>query len=165
MLMPTDANTVQFGPPGKLVLAELHDSRIESLTLQAHGLGVLRFEHLNVFVEQSSDRYDVWDYRADLLLQHVAQLSLDRPLGSGEYVSDGRVLDVLGREIELLSATDWTPADKVEIVLSSAATLSMRVSNVRLILAAPVKKLDEWVGPLRGPAKVTTTNFDKERRE
>ena len=146
--MPTDASTVQFGPPGKVAFVGLHDSRIESLTLQTHGLGVLRFEHLNVFVEQSSNRYDVWDYRADLLLQDVEHISLDKSLGSAEYVSDGRVLDVSGQELQLVSATDWTPADKVEIVLSSSARLSMSVSHVWLTLTAHIKKLDEWVGPL-----------------
>jgi hypothetical protein len=149
--MFTDSNADASGSPNKLAYVELHDARLGSFTVQNGGSGVLSFSHICVFVEKSFERYDDWSYRADLLLQGIEQLSLDRILEKerSDYVYDGSIIDNDGREIELASAIEWTPADKIELSFFSSTKLSLKVSHVQLKLIAPLEKLEEWIGPLK----------------
>lgn len=147
--MPMNTNAVMNGSAPKIAAIELHDSILAGLTVHCGGNGSLSFDHLNVFVEKSPNQYEVWSYRADLLLQGVGRLSLDKPLATSDYVSDGPVVDVNGRAVELASALEWTNADKIELVLSSCAHLSLKVCRVQLSLIAPLRKLEDWSGPLK----------------
>ena len=144
-----NTNTAMSEQVPKIAAAEFHDARLGSVTVCSGGSGAVSFDHLNVFIDKSLNHFEVWSYRADLLLQGVGQLSLDKLLGSSDYVSDGCVVDAAGREVELASALEWTNADKVEMILSSAAKLSLKVARVQLSLIAPLKKLDDWSGPLK----------------
>jgi hypothetical protein len=136
-------------PTGKNVaFIDLHDARLRALSLQSDGAGSITFDHLSVFVEVSKDKYDVWSYRAYLLLQGVKRLSLDRGLDFSEYVSDGRLIDTHGRQINPASMLDWTPAAEVELTLSSGGKLSLLVSRARFDLTEAVNKMEEWIGPL-----------------
>ncbi len=122
-----------------------------SFTVQNGGSGFLSFTHICVFIEKSYERYDVWSYRADLLLQGIEQLSFDWISESSDYVYDGSVIDNNGREIELVSALEWTPAKKIELSFFSSTKLSLKVSHVQLKLMEPLEKLEEWIGPLKKP--------------
>jgi hypothetical protein len=146
--MSSSANTGLAGPAPKIAFVELHDARVGGLTLKSGGGGVLGFSHIAVYIEQSVDRYDVWSYHAELLLDGIQQLSLDGLPAEREYVMDGSVLDADGRAIELAAALDWTPADKLELAFFTSEKLSMKVSRVRLSLGDPLSKIEEWDGPL-----------------
>lgn len=132
----------------KIALIELHDSTVSGLRVQRGGDGVLSFDHLNVYVEESVGRYGIWSYRADLLLRGVERLRVDKLLPS-DYILDGRVADAQDRDIDLASALQWTVADRVEIVLFESGTLSMKASSVQLNLTTPLKRYEEWIGPLK----------------
>jgi hypothetical protein len=146
--MSTNANADAIGSSHKIAAVDLHDARLGSFTVQSGGSGVLSFNHVCVFVEKSFERYDDWSYRADLLLQGIEQFSLDKILESSDYVYDGYVIGNDGRNIELASALEWTPADKIELTFFSSAKLSLKVSHVQLSLIKPLEKLEEWIGPL-----------------
>ncbi len=133
----------------RVAAVEFHDSRLSQLSFQAGGKGTFAFEHIDVFLEVSANNYDVWSYRAELLLERVRSFCMDKPLDSSDHVSDGRIIDVDGREIELLSALDWVRADVVELVLFLGGKILVRASNARLILQTPIEKLEQWIGPLR----------------
>jgi hypothetical protein len=64
-------------------------------------------------------------------------------------VSDGCVVDVTGREVELASTIEQTHANKVEIIFSSSAKLSLKISSIQLRLIASLGKFEDWSGPLR----------------
>jgi hypothetical protein len=146
--MSTNANADAKGSQRKIGLIALHDARLGSFTVHSGGNGVLSFNHICVFVEKSFELYDDWSYRADLLLQGIEQLSLDRIFESSDHVYDGCIIGNDGRNIELASALEWTPADKIELIFFSSAKLSLKVSHVQLSLIAPLEKLEEWIGPL-----------------
>jgi hypothetical protein len=149
--MSTDTNADTSGSPHKIAYVELHDARLESFTVQNGGSGVLSFSHICVFVEKSFEHYDDWSYRAYLLLQGIEQLSIDSILEreSSDYVYDGCVIGNDGRNIDLASALEWTPANKIELNFFSSTKLSLKVSHVQLKLIAPLEKLEEWIGPLK----------------
>ncbi len=146
--MSMNANDSSGESRSKIAQIALHDAILSALTVYSGGGGVMMFDHLNVFIEKSFEQYEVWSCRADLLVQDVAQVSLDGPLPSSDYVSDGSVIDVTGREVRMETALEWAHADKVEVTLSSSAKLLLKVSRVKLSLVAPLKKLEDWSGPL-----------------
>ena len=132
----------------KIAAIDFHDARLDSVTICGGGICIMSFNHIDVFIEESREHYGVWSYSADLFLQGVDQISLDKPLGSTDYVSDGSILDADGREIELASVLERTDADRVELILSSSAKLSVKVSHVQLSLLESHNRLEEWIGPL-----------------
>ncbi len=79
--MSSDAGGLADGAPPNLAAIELHDSILGSLTVGTNGDAVIHFEHLNVFIRTAVDRYQVWSYRADLLLQGLEQLCVEKTLG------------------------------------------------------------------------------------
>ena len=147
--MSTNANGATGGPAPKIAFVEFHDATMTALTVQREGVAVFNFDHIAVYIEESPNRFNVWSYRADLLFQGVEQLSVEKRLGNSDYVSDGHVIDAAGQEVELALALDWTHADKVELVFSSAGVLSAKISHVRLNSDCALKKFEEWIGPLR----------------
>lgn len=147
--MATDADDVPGAQAGRIALIELHDSRVSALRLEKGGDGVLSFDHLNVYIEESPDHYGIWSYESELVLGGIERFRLDKPLGAHDYISDGKVVGADGREIELASALQWTPALQVEIIMSSSGILSLAVSRVRLVLLKALKRYEEWLGPLR----------------
>jgi hypothetical protein len=135
-------------PSPKIALIAFHDARLNSLILKSSGDGKLEFSHMCVYIETSPNEYDVWSYQVDLMLDGVKRVSIGGPLNSGHYVSDGHITDVDGCEIEMATALTWTVADNIELVLSSADILSIKVARVQVMLVAPLEKLETWSGPL-----------------
>jgi hypothetical protein len=135
--------------PTPNISIEFHDSRLSALSLRCGGGGVMSFKHLNVFIEKSRNEYEVWSYQADLLLEGITQLSIDEMLGDSDYICDGNIVDIAGCEVELTTVTEWTQADKIELIFSSSGKLSLTVSQVQLSLITALKKLEDWSGPLK----------------
>jgi hypothetical protein len=140
-----DAESVK----GKIALIDLHDARLESILLKTGGDAIVRFAHVDIFIERSVDHYEVWSYSADLELGGVDRVTIARPFGCKDYVSDGDVLDASGQRVDLAMALDWTKAANVEIVMSTSGTLSLGIARARLTLLKALGHTEDWNGPLR----------------
>ncbi len=147
--MSDNKNAGIIGCDPKIAHVEFHDAKLDGVAIHSGGNGIISFGHIVVYIEESFDHYVVWSYSADLHLQGVEQFSLDKLLGKSDYVSDGKVVDVAGEEIELKSALNWTGVDCVELILSSSAKLFAKVSRVQLDLLTPRTRLEEWTGSLK----------------
>ncbi len=145
MPLNEDAESVK----GKIAAVALHDARLESILLKTGGDAIVRFAHVDIFIERSVDHYEVWSYSADLELGGVDRVANARPFGCAEPVTDGEVLDASGQSIELAMALDWTEAANVEVVMSTSGALSFSVARARFTLLKALKHTEDWIGPLR----------------
>jgi hypothetical protein len=146
--MSTNRNTENTWSDKRVAAIELHDSRLETIILHKNGTGEIHFGHLNVFIEESLNHYGVWSFRANLLLHGITQICLDKLIGESEYVVDGQLVAGDGSQITLQSPIDWINIDTFTLVFSSSATLRLKASSIQLCLVAPLKRLEEWIGPL-----------------
>jgi hypothetical protein len=127
---------------------ELHDARLDSILLSGDGGAALDFKHLVVYRKVAADRFDVWSYRARLLVRELKRFEVNGALREDDYISDGQILDGDGDEIEPVSCVRRRPADHVRIVFGSGTTLVIDCGSILIELTHALKKTDEWLGPL-----------------
>jgi hypothetical protein len=133
-----------------IAYVELHDGRVGGVTLQSGGLGTVDLAHVVAYCQVDHERYDVWSYRAALHFRGITGVELTGALDQAEFVLDGTILNDGGQSIELTALLVERPIQSVELYFGSGARLCMRATYARLELLEPLRKLEQWQGPLRG---------------
>lgn len=132
----------------KIAHIELHDACIENVKLFPAEQGEVNFEHIVVYQEIALDRYAVWSYRAEIHMDGIVSLGIKGALLKDDSISDGTFLDKDGNEISLVSLLKTSPVSNAQIVMTSGTFILVELKSATLKLLAPIKRLEEWIGPL-----------------
>lgn len=133
---------------GGIALVELHDARVEKLSLGIGSELTLDFSHVSVFVQVSDELFDVWSYRAALRCQGVSHLELKGGVTPDDYVSDGTILGEGEKRLRLGDGLNGSRIQSLELVFGSGAKLLVRATHLKLELLSPLEKVEQWHGPL-----------------
>jgi hypothetical protein len=143
MSMNTDLSNV--------ALFELHDARIGSVVLHPGGTVQVHLAHASVFFKKATDLYEVWSCEADLCLDAVEQMQLNRSMRADDYVSEAKFYDLADHDVDpvdLLDRGGSSAARRLVMLFGSGASISICFGSAKLGMLVPKKRLEEWSGPL-----------------
>jgi hypothetical protein len=135
-------------PTGQMAFVEMHDARVNSVTVASLGIARLELAHVAVYHEVSKELYDIWSYRAIIQCQGISKLELTGPLNKDDRVSEGVISDEHHSPIELAELVDGIPARTLELVFGSGTRMVVHASSMRLELLEPLRRMEQWRGPL-----------------
>lgn len=127
---------------------ELHDARVDDILLSADGRGVLRLKHVTVYRQVAEEHFELWSYRARIHFEGLDKFELNGTLSDDDYVSDGRLTDAEGSELELVAFLDGGAVAQVHLDFGSGAGLRLALGGLRVELTEAVRRMEEWIGPL-----------------
>jgi len=132
-------------------LIEAHDAVISELRVQHGATLTVCFSSILVYVRQVStdERYDLWLYKADLVLRGLGHLEVRGALESDDRVSDIYAGEGASPPLNLTSMLSVTPAATIRVVLAgSGSEVLIACSSGQLKLLDATERLEEWEGPL-----------------
>jgi hypothetical protein len=127
---------------------EFHDARLKEFVILMDGRVVIYFNHIAVYCQVSHEKHDVWSYSAEITAFQVKKMIMEGISTKDDYVSDGRIVSADGKEIALVSLLQLCLVSEIHLDFGSGAVVRMHLSEADFRLKNPIKKFEEWIGPL-----------------
>lgn len=133
-------------PTGEIACVEFHDARVREMQFGPGRDCVMRFSHLPVYHERGSGLYDVWSYRAEVLLLGVVGIEMQGHWSLDECIIEAELKTADGAVARLAAAT--LDVGTFCFRFFGAAPVVFRLSAMQLGAVDPLEKVEEWSGEL-----------------
>ncbi|HUR83545.1 MAG TPA: hypothetical protein VM733_22505 [Thermoanaerobaculia bacterium] len=132
----------------RIALIEPHDGRLSRCVVRSTGSVEMEFDHLAVYELSGADQYDIWSYRASLILANTTRIAFERALGGNAILDDAALHDSNGGEHEWREALASLSIQSFTAVFTYGTTIDIACSACHLELRERVRYVERWVGPL-----------------
>lgn len=132
-----------------VALLDLHDARLNELTVQKGGGGRIRLERVSVFVPIADETYDVWSCALDLCVTGLRNLALSGLQDADHYISDAEFYDAAGSAVTPDSMLGSSGATRLALTLAGrGGKVEIEFERIDFGSIDAHRKLEQWSGPL-----------------
>jgi hypothetical protein len=133
----------------EIVHIELHDARINQISLGTDRAARIVLEHICVYFRATPGVFEVWGARAVLVLEDIEEFSLRGAFLTDDYVSESAILDEKGsRKVEIDVETLRTAKRLQLIFAGSGSEVHASMGSANFVIESLTEKLEDWHGPL-----------------
>jgi hypothetical protein len=125
---------------------ELHDLRIEQISVINDGKGILNIRHLPVYIKTQSNKYDIWSYSAKIEFEGISLLQLNGL--PTDWIVDGSFFNIEGKDIRISLNDYCNHARRISMVFNNSSRLEIEASKINLVLIDAIRKIEEWKGKI-----------------